>query len=160
MPDPASSRSRTPLPRNRHNSRHRRPHHTADAFDAGADAGRHARAEAKEITEMKLMRTTELPINWDKRIDFITWHKKDADHAVKCVEPLIGHKVLLYGGGSVSDSNICTLKSVSLVLCSLKNEFFVDIELIDVQPAIFGEHKFSPHLGSWRIAKIVINEDG
>ena len=104
------------------------------------------------------MKTIELPINWDKRIDFVIWHKKDADHVIKCVNPLIGHKVLLYGGGSAGDSNICTLKSVSLVLYNLEHEFLVDVELIDVQPAIFGEHKFSPHLGSWRLAKIVTNE--
>lgn len=101
------------------------------------------------------------------------WTKKSAQRIAKDVRPLVGQDVVLYGGGGF-DSNIAELKSVKVEPVTLygkivkgkridykkpkksKTEFIVKVELYDSEGKLppYPSKTFSPHLGSWKIARI------
>lgn len=102
------------------------------------------------------------------------WTKKAAQRIARKVKPLVGKQVALYGGGG-SDMHVARLKSVKVVPVTLygrivkgkretfkkprksKTEFYIDVTLYDPKGKLppYPSKTFSPHLGSWRIAKII-----
>jgi hypothetical protein len=132
----------------------------------------------------------EVGIPWDKRKGMATWSKGMAEKAVRKLRPLVGKRVLLYGGGG-TDENIATLKSVKMgkpfyylvegrqppVGATIMRDphpipkgtparerslgyysptdYYVNAELhLAKGQQIGGRPTFSPHLGSWRLAKL------
>jgi len=114
---------------------------------------------------MAKYRMVELKIPWDRSSYAATWSKTTAKSVARKLRPLIGKKVVLYGGGGW-DKAICRLKNIRMYKSPpyqrggkmRKNEYYVDADLkiLEIENDWLGGRKeFSPHLGSWKIAKLV-----
>ena len=125
----------------------------------------------------------EVGIPWGKQKRMATWSKGMAQMVAKKLMPLIGKKVVLYGGGG-DESNIGTLKSIKA-----EPKFYFVTEKVKTPRGVkiipdpawkdgrlgyhsptdynikaelrfskgqepFSKPTFSPSLGSWRIAKL------
>lgn len=118
---------------------------------------------------------------WDKQTRIASWQEKDAVALANKVLPLVGKRVVLYGGGGAG-SHIGKLASVRVVKqlhywrhgrggrriegehFPKTGEFSVKVRLTELDPPIryrytkdwkkVGQRTFEPALGSWRIAPI------
>lgn len=101
---------------------------------------------------------------FSKRRDISTWKKKDALQVKRMLNPFVGKKVVLYGGGG-SGSDLVKLLSVKIVKPTYYDKenkpytpkqdiYQVDVELRAINGEIFGKKTFKPHIGSWKLAKL------
>jgi hypothetical protein len=106
---------------------------------------------------------------YDKQIKMASWHKKDALALRRILMPLIGKRVVLYGGGGWSgEESIGILKKIDIHKPTYYSQpdnkpytpkediYIVDATLhfADVKDTSLNRKSFTPHLGSWKIAKI------
>lgn len=126
------------------------------------------------------MRTERLDINWGKQLGMAEWRRADALAVLREVKPLVGKKVVLYGGGSLMGEH-WVAKLLRARVASIydeygftkrddltpaqkaeeKKRFFVTVKLRFTGATPFhGERTFEPHLGSWQIAKLVSDGGG
>lgn len=104
-----------------------------------------------------------LNLPYDKQIQMAVWGKKTAQKVAKALKPLVGKKVVLYGGGGW-DSNIGKLMRVRVGKTTYRKDlnkpirmgYEVNVRMTFKQPdAPFGNKVFEPHIGSWKIARLV-----
>lgn len=58
-----------------------------------------------------LVEAKPVEVNWDKQKGMALWTKKDARQVAKILRPLVGKKVMLYGGGGF-DEDLCKLENI------------------------------------------------
>jgi len=58
-----------------------------------------------------LVEAKPVDVNWDKQKEMAQWTKKDARQVAKVLRPLVGKKVMLYGGGG-RGGDLCKLESI------------------------------------------------
>lgn len=136
---------------------------------AAQKAGRNFKLKAK-VSQTEVA----IPIEMGKtgRKGMASWTKKAAEGIARKVRPLVGKRVLLYGGGGMG-VDVAELKGVKVEPVTLygrivkgkrqdfrkprksKTEFFVTVDLYDPKGRLGrGTKQFTPHLGSWKLAKI------
>ena len=58
-----------------------------------------------------LVEAKPVNVNWDKQKGMAEWTKKDAQQIAKSLRPIVGKKVVLYGGGGF-DEDLCRLEDI------------------------------------------------
>ena len=58
-----------------------------------------------------LVEAKPVDVDWDKQKGMAQWTKKDARQVARFLKPLVGKKVILYGGGGW-DEDLCKLENI------------------------------------------------
>lgn len=132
------------------------------------------RSQPQTVSQAKpKFKAVPIKLGESGRRGMASWTKSAANRIVAKVRRHVGKQVVLYGGGGF-DANLCTLKSVKVEPVTLyakivkgkridfakpqksKTEFYVTVELYDPEGKLppYPSKKFSPHLGSWKLAEI------
>lgn len=114
---------------------------------------------------MPEIKVVSLSIPYEKRKSMAVWSKKTAYKIARKLKSFIGKEVYLYGGGSLTgEGYVVQLREISVKkVIYYKNgenpytksdDYYISVYLIG-KGLPGGRGIFEPHIGSWRIGKII-----